>query len=281
MHNKSANHIATLLVLLLILSACNYPGTGNPTATPQGTVTITAGSTTETSTPVETYMPPDAPSTNTPISKDAILTEVAATLYAIVTQTAKAAPPITATEPESIAPPAPTKAPTNTALPSTNTPTATNTSIPRPTNTMIPTSTATATQPGYTPIPPEPGVWITYAFRVRNIHLQDCNINYVANFEIYSTAKTDLQSSSIQLIDRNSNTTLAGPEINNNPFLATDRTCISVGASTLSPESTAYVGSWLGPKSLQTHTIKAIIKLCTLENIQGACYQATIEFVVP
>lgn len=140
----------------------------------------------------------------------------------------------------------------------------------------------TPTLAGYTFIPPSSGAnLITPAFRVSGVHLVLCNGGYTANFKIYSTASSTLESLSLQFKDRNTDSILWGPTVQNTPFLWTDKTCNINGFDRIYAGQTRYVGNFLGTRSLSLHTIQATIILCTKEDLMGNCYTAIAEFVVP
>lgn len=243
------------MLLLLVGYACTIPGLPQPS--PEASPTAA---------------PPDEtlPVESTGGLPGNILTEVAGSIYATLTQQAiePDVPKPTQTAEASLEP---------TTGPSNNTPIAqvspTDTLAPD----MAPTTDGDATVA--TPISPNINMWITDYYRVRNVNLHDCGLNYAANFKITST--THLDSLSLKLTDQTTSAVLYGPTTNNAPFLYTDRTCNSTGADSMGSLYTRYVGGLLGPKSLSTHTIIANIKLCTLENLSGFCADAIIEFVVP
>jgi hypothetical protein len=113
------------------------------------------------------------------------------------------------------------------------------------------------------------------------VHLHPCGNSYAANFAIYNTAGVPLESLSLLIIDRNTGAVLSGPTVSDTPFMSTDRTCETGGIASLATKHTLYIGNWLGRKNLQTHTLRAVIKLCTKNGLQGLCYTAPVEFVVP
>ena len=234
------------MLLLLVGYACTIPGLPQPS--PEAS---------------STTAPPDEtlPVESTGGLPGNILTEVAGSIYATLTQQAIEAdiPKPTQTSEATFAP---------TTGPSNGTPIA----QASPTDTLAPDLAAT-------PISPDSSMWITDYYRVRNVNLHECGLNYAANFKITST--THLESLSLKLTDQTTSTVLYGPTTNNAPFLHTDRTCNSTGADSMGALYTRYIGGLLGPKSLSTHTIIANIKLCTRENLNGDCADAIIEFVVP
>jgi len=252
-HHKS--YLTLFIVLLLVSLSCTLPGLPQPepTNTPSEIIEVT-----EPTMPIE---PTKGISGN-------ILTEVAKSIYATVTQ--------------------------NAGIPSTSEteePPVSTSEIPISTPTTAPTSTlsqppeaATSTitpSTGFLPSDPDQQLWITPYFRVRNINLHNCGLTYAANFKVTSTTNRYLESVSLKFTDLSTGTILLGPETNNSPFLNTDRTCNIYGADSLGPYQTRYVGNTLGPKSLKTHTILANIKLCTKEYLEGTCHEAIVEFVVP
>jgi hypothetical protein len=258
----------TILILLLLLimssTACKIPflsqETPSGTELPSGQITGTSDSSAQ--------MPPSG----TAGLPNTILTEVAGTLYAKITEDASAIASETVTILDGSTTTEPL--PTLIATSQMQTQVALGTVIPD-----LPY--ATITIPGYTPIAPADGVWITPYFQIRNLNLHECGKNYEANFKVKNRTSKPLESVSLKFFDRTTNTVLTGPTINNAPFLSTDRTCSIHGADTLPSYTTRYVGDLLGPKNLQAHTIRAEITICSGENLSGICSEAALEFVVP
>jgi hypothetical protein len=275
---KNLHFILIISTLLIVNLACRIPEITppQPTSTDSDLTQEPPTGLTETTEPGA----PDLTPAQSLAVPDIILTEVAASIYTTITAAAGTAE----TEITSEAPPdvesKPTLTPTST-MPPTLTPTATRTTQPTIPVSSSNTPTITATLIGYTPIPPEIGVWATPYFRIRNLNLHECGLNYAANFRIYNTSSVPLESLSLKFYDRTTSSILYGPATNNAPFLSTDRTCDSVGIDFLAPRQTMYAGNLLGPKTLQAHTIRANIKLCTKEDLAGICSEAIVEFVVP
>lgn len=121
-------------------------------------------------------------------------------------------------------------------------------------------------------------VW-SGSFSVQNANVTyGCGIPYVI-YKIYNGSGYSLESLYLHISDRTTGLTLYGPFTNNYPFMVEDRYC--TGAYDLLPfGGTLYVGGWI-THGLSGHTIRAVIQLCTGENLAGACYQKVVDFIMP
>ena len=220
-----------------------------------------------------------------------VLTEVAATMFAPhqATWTAQAALPPTSTLPakpaepsqptqaiptDAIAP-SPTGQPTQAQQPTPTAPPATAAAQATPTNVLLPTA--------YQPTHP-PASFTTQsgkAFIVFGVNLVNCGGTYTANFLIENTGTQALESLSLQFTDLSSDQDIYGPNISDEPFMWTDRTCTPGGIDRLESGDWLFAGGLLGPGQLSGHTILANFLFCTGEDLNGQCYPRSVEFVVP
>jgi hypothetical protein len=205
----------------------------------------------------------------------AVLTQVAATIFAQVTQQAPSAP-----------------MPTSGSIPSeaavSEQPQIETTSVAtsQPQSTTLVQSTITPSQPPAA-IPldinltPPPGGFSDSGFKIKGVNIHRCVNHPWAIFKIYNQSGKTLESLSLLIQDLTANQTLFGPILSNSPFMSSDRTCSSGGLDALAPGATLYLGNSLYSNHLKDHTILTTITLCTQEGLGGTCYQKSTEFVAP
>lgn len=303
--------IAILSLVALLLSACNFPGSG--AAEP------------------------------TPLSQDAVYTAAAQTLAVQLTQNAVAAPTSgetpAAPPQESPLPPSDTPAPTDTATPES---TATETLTPTAAVPIISASTATNCRRGpsvlyappigvlnvnqtsevhgrnadgtwwyiQNPANPSTFCWVwgettsvqgsTTALPVitppplpptatstatpgasfdadfETVH--DCGGVPTAIFKIDNEGG-DLESLRLKIDDVTSSTTLFGPSASDAPFMGARSEC-PPGGDTLHGGDVLYIGGAIGSGN-SGHTARATIRLCTEDDLDGVCRDRTVEFTIP
>ena len=264
--------LSYVLAILLLASACNMPGSNKPKST--------------------------APATGIPA---AILTNSAATLQSQISATnAQAAVQATnqAGKPVATQPPGQAPIPTNTATiqsphgtlasPPTKTPLPTPTKTPLPVATDTPLPTPTSLIWPFTPLPtittiPSsiPVINSGIEFKIENVNIHWCSGNPWAIIKIYNQGTKSLESLYLEIKDLTTDALLFSPALSNLPFKTSDRTCIYDGLSRLDPGQKLYIGGPLGATTLRAHTIQAIIKLCTQEDLLGTCVDKTIDFMMP
>ena len=115
------------------------------------------------------------------------------------------------------------------------------------------------------PPPPVPDVAITVSF----VDFNDCGVKLVPIFEV-NNGNVALESMQLTLEDSNGNK-LFGPASSNAPFMGTAGEC-PPGGSKLDAGKTGFVGGGEVPLFAPAGTTyKATIKLCSEDNLQGAC----------
>jgi hypothetical protein len=257
--NKKFGVTIPFIMLGLAILACalpqlpGLPGGNQPTESPIATVSAGVG--------VTQGVPGD------------VLTQVAATIFAQITQQPPSAVQPTSGAMSSEFPPSEqTQAPTGATS--------------QPQSTMIAQPTTTPSQPPAA-IPPDiqltppPGGFSDAGFKIKGVNIHQCVNHPWAIFQIYNQSGQTLESLSLLIQDQTANQTLFGPIVSNSPFMSSDRTCSSGGLDALAPGSTLYLGSSLYSRHVRDHTILATITLCTQEGLGGTCYQKSTEFVVP
>jgi hypothetical protein len=274
--NHRVVHAALLVFCSLLLASCNFP------------------------LPFQTPTPPGI--------SDTILTQAAATIMAelgatqtqlallpspntptAIPPTATKVPP-TATEVIAAAPP-PQESPTPTLFVPPPPPTATNIPVFIPTSTFYPTpilvgggyipTVAITPVSAYNYPAPTRMVQMGTHFYVDNVNLAMCYGYYWSVFAISNNGTNDLESLSISVRDLSSGRYLYGPLNDNTPFMWADNTCEAGYVDTLVSGGWGFVGGKLNDPALKHHTLGATIKLCSEENLKGACFAKNLEFVVP
>lgn len=131
------------------------------------------------------------------------------------------------------------------------------------------------------PLPPTPtgtatpGVLFTAAYD--NSH--DCGSTRTAIFSVSNIGSVILHSMSLKIEDLTSSTTLYGPHTSDAPFMGTKNECPE-GGDILPTGKTFYVGGAIGPGNTG-HSARATIKLCTENGLSGTCEQVTVNFTIP
>lgn len=128
-----------------------------------------------------------------------------------------------------------------------------------------PTPTAKPVQP--------PGFTAVYD----NAH--ECAGEPFAIFRITNTGVSTLESMNLTLDDLTASATLS--IVNSDiPFLSAPNEC-PVGGENIPPGAVRYVAGRLGSPMPSGHHIRATIKMCTVDNLKGACTETTADFTAP
>lgn len=300
LHVKALPFLA-LTMILVFATACNVPFISQKTSTPAASPSAgTPG--------------PTATSGTSGISP-AILTEVAATLYApyqatwtlqaatnagtpnipppgpVPTKVAGATPATPLTEP---APAGTIQAPVQPTAASVVT-----LAAPEETQAEYAIPTAAVTwAPGYevpyaTPVPAEPPIYYPpvppmnlqiypgQGFKVLGVNLPPCGGIPSANFYIFNRDTVSLESLQLKFTDLTTSSILLGPVTSDTPFMLSDRVCLGGGIERLASGQALFLGNTLSLPNLTGHTIQADISLCTADGLGGKCYLKTVSFVVP
>lgn len=138
----------------------------------------------------------------------------------------------------------------------------------------------TAALPVITP-PPTPTFTATvgpsFSLAYDNVHA--CGGTPTAIFKIQSNGNDDLESLNLKIEDLTNSTTLYGATTSNAPFMASSGEC-PPGGDTLPAGKTYYVGGAIGAGNAG-HTARATVKLCTEDDLDGACETRTVQFTIP
>ena len=107
----------------------------------------------------------------------------------------------------------------------------------------------------------------------------DCGGEPFAIFKITNTSASTLESMNLTLDDLTASTTLS--IVNSDiPFLGTPNEC-PVGAENIPSGAVRFVAGMLGSLAPSGHQARATIKMCTSNNLKGACTVRTVDFTVP
>jgi uncharacterized protein YgiM (DUF1202 family) len=124
------------------------------------------------------------------------------------------------------------------------------------------------------PIQPQPP---GFSAAFDNIH--DCAGQPDAVFKITNTGGSTLESMNLTLYDLTASTTLS--IVNSDiPFMGAPNEC-PVGGENIPPGAVRYVAGMLGSPAPSGHQVRATIKICTSDNLKGACSVVTVDFTVP
>jgi len=110
------------------------------------------------------------------------------------------------------------------------------------------------------------------------VTVHNCGGNPTAIFSITNTGGVTIESVNLTIKDLTTNTTVYS-EGSNSPFMASPGSC-PPGASSLPPGATAYVGGAIGPIPVGNQ-LRATAKLCTGENLSGACLTYKFDWGMP
>ncbi len=132
----------------------------------------------------------------------------------------------------------------------------------------------------FDPTPRPENASSSIGFNIDTANLTACANGISMIFTIFNTSNVALESVSLKIDDLTTSELLFGPSAHNAPFRLSNQDC-SAGGDTLWPGNAGYVGGAVNSAPFPGHTIQATIQLCSQENLQGQCYQNTIEFVVP
>lgn len=130
---------------------------------------------------------------------------------------------------------------------------------------LPPTATFTAT------------VAAAYTAAYDTVH--DCGGSPTAIFKITNSGASALQSMSLKIEDVTTSTVLFGPTSSDIPFMGTNAECPE-GGDQLSAGTTGYVGGAITGSSAGD-TLRASIRLCTQNALNGVCLDKTVEFTAP
>jgi len=124
--------------------------------------------------------------------------------------------------------------------------------------------------------PPVPDALVGVSFAALNM----CGPDPTLIFQVNNGSHVELESLGLLIEDITEGDTVFGPAQQNSPFLVSVSDC-PPGASVLPAVSTAYVGGKVSRQSLPGAMMRAAVKLCSLDNLQGVCSEQSIQFLMP
>lgn len=261
---RAAFLVTWILFNMLIFSACSLPAFGIPRSTPTSQPTISGAMLTEVAATVFAGLPPRA--TSAPLSAQQLPTQTP-------TATPKTISPTTAIPPTLAPPPVSSSTPTRTFTPTstaTRKPTVTASPIyPTPTRTLTPLPTATH------------HIYTGVHFLAENVNIPSCCGPTWIIFALFNNGSVAFESLSLKVEDRDTDVVLYGPLSSNAPFMDSDSVCSSSYIDTLYSGQMLYAGADLGHKYLSDHYVRVSLKLCTGEGLKGTCFHKTVEFTIP
>jgi hypothetical protein len=121
---------------------------------------------------------------------------------------------------------------------------------------------------------PNPAFTLTY----QETHL--CGGNSTAIFGVSNTGNAAFESAQVTVINLSTTATLFGPASSNAPFLNTVGEC-PPGGEDIRAGRTRYLGADLGETPPSNDQARATVRVCTLDDLQGACVEKTVDFTIP
>lgn len=131
------------------------------------------------------------------------------------------------------------------------------------------------------PLPPTATFTATVAaaFTASYDSAHDCGGSPTAIFKITNSGAAALQSMNLKIEDVTTSAVLFGPTSSDIPFMGTNAECPE-GGDQLSAGTTGYVGGAI-TGSNSGDTLRASIRLCTQNALNGICLDKTVEFTAP
>lgn len=117
----------------------------------------------------------------------------------------------------------------------------------------------------------------TFSLSFGNVHA--CSGTPTAILVVKNNGSSSLESLNLKIEDITGSTTLYAAATSNAPFMGTSSEC-PPGGDSLPAGKTYYVGGAIGPGN-SGHTARATVKLCTEDDLDGACATKTVEFAIP
>ncbi len=138
----------------------------------------------------------------------------------------------------------------------------------------------TSALPVITP-PPTPTYTATvgpsFVLAYDNVHA--CGGTPTAILKVQNTSNADLESLNLKIEDLTNSTTLYAAATSNAPFMGTSGEC-PPGGDTQPAGKIYYVGGAIGAGN-SGHTAQATVKLCTEDDLDGSCETKTVQFTIP
>jgi len=117
----------------------------------------------------------------------------------------------------------------------------------------------------------------TFTLSFDNVHA--CSGTPAAIFKVKNNSSNALESLNLKIEDLTSSSTLYAAATSNAPFMGTSSEC-PPGGDALPAGKTYFVGGEIGSGN-SGHTARATVKLCTEDDLDGACETKTVQFTIP
>jgi hypothetical protein len=138
----------------------------------------------------------------------------------------------------------------------------------------------TGSLPVITP-PPTPTFTATVgpAFVLTYDNVHACGSTPTAIIKVQNNGNEALESLNLKIEDLTNSTTLYAAATSNAPFMGSSGEC-PPGGDALPAGQTYFIGGAIGAGN-GGHTARATVKLCTEEDLDGACETRTVQFTIP
>jgi hypothetical protein len=131
---------------------------------------------------------------------------------------------------------------------------------------------------GFFVITPLPLLHVDFELTFENVHT--CGGWAFATFKVKNIGNFDLEAANQHIIDLTTAATLYGPLYSPVPYMNSSMDC-PVGADTFGVGTTRYIGATIGPTAPSGHNGRAIVKMCTKNDMTGLCVEKQVEFTFP
>jgi len=137
----------------------------------------------------------------------------------------------------------------------------------------------TGNTPVLTPPPPPTKTVSKVGFSASYVSTHKCGGTKNAIFSIKNTGASTLHSMSIKTRDHTTDTVISAADSSNDPFMTASGHC-PPGDDSLATGDTAWVAGSIGGAT-SGHEAKTTITLCTKDGLAGNCYTITVTFTIP
>jgi hypothetical protein len=127
---------------------------------------------------------------------------------------------------------------------------------------------------------PSPTAIPSPGFDLSFYEIHECASQSTVILQVDNTGNAALDSSELTILDLDAPGTLFGPATDNGPFMGKPVEC-PPGGDTVEAGKTKYVGGLLSGLPSSGTNIEAKLKLCTQEDLGGACIEKTVNFTIP
>jgi hypothetical protein len=117
-------------------------------------------------------------------------------------------------------------------------------------------------------------------FTLSYVETHNCSGTAHAILQVVNTGNAGLESLQITTVDLTGGTTLSGPASSNVPFMRTSGEC-PPGGERVRTGQTRHIGANLGASPVSGNNAEATVRLCTLNDLGGACKEQKLTFAIP